>query len=190
MLLAVATLTIAQLVMTLIMVITPLHMAHHHHDTTAISLVVMAHTLGMFGLSGVTGWLVVRIGKLPVIVIGALILAVSAVLAPLSNNAWMLAFALFLLGLGWNFDFVAGSALLSGALATGERGKTQGVSKTFVAVAAATGAFATGIAFQWGGLLAVCMIGLALTLALIAALFWSHTRQPSPRLVISEKVEK
>jgi MFS family permease len=182
-LMAVATLTIAQLVMTLIMVITPLHMAHHQHDTTAISLVVMAHTLGMFGLSSVTGWLVGRIGKLPVIMIGALILAISAVLAPLSNNAWMLAFALFLLGLGWNLDFVAGSALLSGALATGERGKTQGVSETFVAVAAATGAFATGIAFQWGGLLAVCMIGLALTLALIAALFWSRTRQPAPQAV-------
>ncbi len=172
--LAVAALIISQLVMTLIMVITPLHMVHAHHSTQAISWVVMAHTLGMFGLSSVTGWLVVRVGKLPIILMGALILAVSALLAPISNSVWMLAFALFLLGLGWNFGFVAGSALLTGALTTGEKGKTQGISETFVAVAAAAGSFLTGPAFQWGGLIAVCMIGLALSLALAAWLFWSR----------------
>lgn len=178
--LAVSTLVISQLVMTLIMVITPLHMAHAHHSTQAISWVVMAHTLGMFGLSSVTGWLVVRVGKLPVILMGALVLAVSALLAPISNSVWMLAFALFLLGLGWNLGFVAGSALLAGALTMGEKGKTQGVSETFVAIAAAAGSLATGIAFQWGGLIAVSMIGLALSLALTAWLFWSRRGEVVP----------
>lgn len=170
--LAVFTLGASQLVMTLIMVITPLHMSHSHHSTQSITWVVMAHTLGMFGLSSVTGWLVNRYGKPLMILLAGLILAASAVMAPMATTVPMLAAALFLLGLGWNFGFVAGSALLSSALSASERGKTQGVSETLVAVAAAAGSISTGVAFHWGGLLAVCMIGLALSLALIVALGW------------------
>lgn len=174
--LAVFTLTVSQLVMTLIMVITPLHMQHAHHNMTQISLVITAHTLGMYGLSGVTGRMVARSGPLPVILAGALILAASAILAPLAQGTLMLAVALFLLGLGWNYGFVAGSALLTEALRPGERGKTQGLSETFVAVATAAGSLSTGVAFQFGGLIAVSMIGLALVLALITAYFWTRRR--------------
>lgn len=177
--LAILTLGISQLVMTLIMVITPLHMQHEHHDMTQISLVITAHTLGMFGLSSLTGRMVARFGPLPLILAGALILAVSAILAPLAQGTLMLAVALFLLGLGWNFGFVAGSALLTDALRPGERGKTQGLSETLVAVASAAGSLSTGVAFLYGGLIAVSMIGLALTLALLTAYFWTR-RRPLP----------
>ena len=47
---------------------------------------------------------------------GSLILALSALMAPLSP-AWIpLALALFLLGLGWNLCFIAGSSLLAARL--------------------------------------------------------------------------
>jgi MFS family permease len=174
--LAILTLAISQLVMTLIMVITPLHMQHEHHDMTQISLVIAAHTLGMFGLSGLTGRMTARFGPLPLILAGALILAASAILAPLAQGTLALAVALFLLGLGWNFGFVAGSALLTDALRPGERGKTQGLSETLVAVASAAGSLSTGVAFQYGGLIAVSMIGLALVLALITAFFLTRRR--------------
>ena len=56
---------VGQLVMTLVMVITPVYMYHLNHTTGEISLVFMAHTLGMFGLATVTGWLIDRLGSRP-----------------------------------------------------------------------------------------------------------------------------
>ena len=40
------------------------------HDTQAIFLVIVAHTMGMFGLSGGTGWLIGRFGRLSIITSG------------------------------------------------------------------------------------------------------------------------
>jgi MFS family permease len=170
--LAVAAMLIGQLTMTLLMVITPLYMHHHQHGLDQIANVIMAHTLGMFGLSSLTGWLVDRLGPIPMIVIGALILALSSVLTPLSVAVLPLAVALFLLGLGWNFCFVAGSSLLAEGLAPAERGRVQGSSETVVALASGAGSLGTGVAFALGGITAVAVASLILTLALAAAAIW------------------
>lgn len=92
----------------------------------------------------------------------------------------LLALALFLLGLGWNLGFVAGSALLAGAVSPNQRGRTQGISETLVAVAAAAGSFGIGPAFQRGGYVAVSMIGLALAMALLATQGATHRRRNIP----------
>ncbi len=171
-LLAVAAMTIGQLVMALIMVITPLHMNHNNHTTESVSLVIMAHTLGMFGLSSVTGWLIDRYGRIPLIVAGAAILIISGILAPLSVAVPNLAIALFLLGLGWNFCFIAGSSLLADALAARERARAQGASEVLVSLATGVGSLGTGALFDQGGMTAVAAVGIALSLMLVAALFW------------------
>jgi MFS family permease len=164
--LAVTSMVIGQLVMTILMVITPVHMNHLQHPTTAVSAVIMAHTLGMFGLSGLTGWLLDRYGRLPIILAGTAILIISALLTPGAASVPMLAFALFLLGLGWNFCFLAGSALLSEGLRPVERGRAQGVNEMLVAVASGGGSLTTGIIFAQGGITAVSLVSLALMVAL------------------------
>ena len=164
--LGVGSMVIGQLVMTLIMVITPLHMDHHAHNAKAISWVIMAHTLGMYGLSSMTGRLVSRFGRIPLVIAGAIVLVVSSVLTPISNEMPLLIVALFLLGLGWNFCFIAGSSLLSEALAPFERGKAQGASEMMVALAAGVGSLGTGFVFAGAGIVAVSAIGLAFSLAL------------------------
>jgi MFS family permease len=169
--LAVITLVVSQLVMTLIMVVNPLHMHHLHHSDTDISFVTMAHTLGMFALSSVTGWLVQRVGKLKVILLGAFVLMTSAVLTPLAQGVWMLGLALFLLGYGWNLGYVAGSSLLAESLRPGERARIQGFSETFVALAATLGSYSTGPTFSWGGIVAVCAVGLTIGLGQMLAGF-------------------
>jgi MFS family permease len=175
--LAVAALVIGQLVMTMIMVITPLHMNHHHHDLKAISWVLMAHTLGMFALAPLTGWLIDRLGRASMIMIGGIVLVISSVITPLSNEMTFLAVALFLLGLGWNFTFIAGSSLMSDSLAPTERGRAQGFSESLVALASGAGSLGTGAAFAYGGLLLVSAIGLACSLAFIAGAMWLNQRQ-------------
>lgn len=169
--LGMAAMTIGQLVMVMIMVITPLHMDHAGHGTGAISFVILAHQLGMFGLSGVTGWLIDRFGAAQVIVGGAVILVVASVLSPFAGSVSALAVALFLLGLGWNFCFVAGSALLASGLATTERTRVQGMSDTWSSAASALGSLSTGPLFAAGDMLLVGAVGLAFSLGLIAAWF-------------------
>jgi MFS family permease len=175
--LAVASMVVAQLVMTLIMVITPLHMSYLHHSTGAISGVIMAHTLGMFGLSGVTGWLIDKYGRISIIIVGAVILVMASLLTPLSEALPSLAFALFLLGLGWNFCFVAGSSLLSDTLHSTERGRAQGASDTLVALSSGAGSLATGAVFAVGGIIAISGVGLAVTLMLFALLLWTRMQE-------------
>nr|HMT22517.1 MFS transporter [Promineifilum sp.] len=169
--LGMAAMTIGQLVMVMIMVITPLHMDHAGHGTGAISFVILAHQLGMFGLSAMTGWLIDRFGAAQVIVGGAAILVVASVLSPFAVSVSALALALFLLGLGWNFCFVAGSALLASGLATTERTRVQGMSDTWSSAASALGSLSTGPLFAAGDMLLVGAVGLAFSLGLIAAWF-------------------
>ena len=168
--LGVAAMVIGQLVMVLFMVVTPLHMDHHHHATKAISWVIMAHTLGMFGLSGLTGILVERIGRVATIVIGGLILLLSCILAPLSVALPILALALFLLGLGWNFCFVAGSTLVAESATLANRGRAQGASEVAVALASGLGSFLVGTVFAVGGI-----ILLSVLCALISATLLLYT---------------
>jgi MFS family permease len=170
--LALAAMTVGQLVMTTLMVITPLYMTRNDYDAAAISWVFMGHTLGMFGLAGVTGWLVDRAGQTTMIIAGALVLALSAVLTPMAGNVVMLALALFLLGLGWSFCFIAGSALLAGSLQPQERGRVQGASETLVALASGAGSLATGILYTYGGITGAGVVSLLFSLALVAAALW------------------
>ena len=115
---ALAVLVVGHMVMVLIMTMTPLNLKLAGHGLGAIGFVMSSHIIGMFVFSPVTGRLVDRWGRLPVIVLGQahlLVAAVSALLTP-ASDVGLMAFALFLLGLGWNLGFVAGSALLSSGL--------------------------------------------------------------------------
>jgi len=184
-LLAVGAMTIGQFVMAMLMVITPVHMNHNGHDTESIFLVIVAHTMGMFGFSGGTGWLIGRFGRLSVITAGGLILVVAALLTPISTEVPMLALSLFLLGLGWNFAFVAGSSLLSYQLESHERGRAQGAGEMLVATGAGIGSLSSGILFAAGGIVIVSAIGLAFALALLALVTWVRL-YPPPEPVLSQ----
>jgi MFS family permease len=170
--LAVAAMTIGQLVMAMLMVITSLYMTRVGHDSSVIWWVISAHTLGMFGLSGLTGWLIGRFGRLPMIAAGGLVLIAACLLAPISSEVPSLALALFLLGLGWNFAFVAGSTLLSDHLIPAERGRAQGAGEMSVAIGAGIGTLSSGYLFDFGGIDLVSLVGLALSIALLAATAW------------------
>lgn len=177
--LAVASMTIGQLVMAMLMVITSLYMRRNGHDSSVIWWVISAHTLGMFGLSGLTGWLIGRFGRLPMIIAGALVLIAACLMAPLSTDVPPLALALFLLGLGWNFAFVAGSTLLSDHLLPAERGRAQGAGEMSVAIGAGIGTLSSGYLFDFGGMELVSLVGLAFSVALLAGTGWvALTRRP------------
>ena len=162
----------AQMVMTMLMVITSLHMKAHSHPLTDISLVITSHTFGMYAFSVISGRLSDRWGRGPVILIGAGTLLLSCLLAPLSTDLAPLALSLFLLGLGWNFAYVAGSALLADQLSPAERAKTQGFNDFLLGLASAAGSLGSGVVFAASGYATMAAVGGAASVVPLLVVFW------------------
>lgn len=175
--LAIIAMLISQTVMVTLMTITPLHMHESNHPNTAVSLVISAHTLGMFGLSALTGYLIDRYGRVQMMIIGALTLTASAIIAPLSTQMPYLVTGLFLLGLGWNFGYIAGSSLLADSLKGEERSRVQGFNDMLVAFAAGFGTLSSGFLFDFGGYLLVSIGGGILTIILMILIRQLASRQ-------------
>lgn len=165
--LAIIAMLISQTVMSTLMTITPWHMHQANHANTAVSLVISAHTLGMFGLSALTGYLIDRYGRVQMMIIGALTLIAAAIISPLSTQLPYLVVGLFLLGLGWNFGYIAGSSMLADALRGAERSRVQGFNDMLVAFSAGLGTLSSGFLFEFGGYLLVSIGGGILTLILM-----------------------
>jgi len=179
--LAVLSMLISQAVMVTLMVITPLHMVHHDYGNGDISLVISAHTLGMFGLSALTGRLIDRFGPIRMMIAGALTLIISAIISPLSSGMFFLITGLFLLGLGWNFGYIAGSSLLSDVLRGEERSRMQGANDMLVAGAAALGSLSSGPLFSVGGYVAVAGVGLIVTVLFLWMIRLLGQMVPAPQ---------
>ncbi len=169
---AVVAMVIGQLVMVMIMAITSVHMKDHGHGLDAVANVLTAHAVGMFGLSLVSGRIADNFGRAPTLLVGGGLLISAALLAPLSLNAYMLMLALFLLGIGWNFCYVAGTALLTDSLTVAERGRWQGGIDFAVAMVSAAGNLLSGIVFDRLGYAAMNWAGLAVTFIPLLFAVW------------------
>jgi MFS family permease len=174
---AIVAMVISTMVMVMLMGITALHMRDNDHALISISLVISAHTFGMYAFSIFSGQLADRWGRGPVISIGAICLVIASLFAPLSPEVIPLAVALFLLGLGWNFCYVGGSALLADQLNSLERSRTQGVNDLLVGIATALGSFISGLIFAAWGYGLVGVIGMALSVIPIGLALWWRSSQ-------------
>ncbi len=170
--LAVTSMLVSQTVMVMLMAIMPVHMSLNDYTTGTISWVIMAHTLGMFGPSIFTGWLIERFGRLPLMASGALILISSAMLAPTSVGLPILLVSMFLLGAGWNFCYIAGSSLFADSLGATGRGRSQGLAEAASSSGAAGGSLISGSLFLRGDIVPAAALGLTLSVALIAYVAW------------------
>ena len=116
-------------------------------------MAVSLHLGGMYVASPLSGWLCDRFGRLPMIGAGALVLIGAVLLAglvPGSDHALVI-LGLFLNGVGWNFAFVAGSALLTDALSPAERASIQGLADLVMGLMGAFGSAAGGMILGvWG----------------------------------------
>ena len=172
-LLAVSAMALGQVVMVGIMVITSLHMRNHQHNLGDISAVISSHTFGMYAFSVLSGRLSDKWGRGQVILIGASTLLLACITAPLSPNVFPLAVALFLLGLGWNFCFVGGSALLADQLSPLERSRTQGTNDLLVGLASAVGSLGSGFVFAASNYTVIAIFaGVLALIPLLMSLFW------------------
>ena len=165
--------------MVLIMVMTPIHVRDHGHGLGTVGLIISAHTLGMFALSPLTGIVADRLGRLPVILVGHIVLAVAAILAAVADESatGQLALALFLLGLGWNFSFVAGSALLTEGANPAVRVRRQGLGDAVVWTSAAIAGLGSGFLLTAGSYAVLSLVAASLTVLPVVLVLraWSRT---------------
>ena len=100
-------------VMVLIMSATPLHIKDIGETIKLVGTIISYHTLGMFLLSPILGKLVDKYGSKLFAVVGSLILILSCVVSLFNTNILFLKIGLYLLGLGWNFTYIATSSAIS-----------------------------------------------------------------------------
>jgi MFS family permease len=116
----------------------------------------------MFALSPVFGVFADRLGRMPTMVGGQLLLFASAVITALgSHQTTTVMLGLILLGLGWSASTVAGSALLNDAAPADQRVSLQGRSDLAMNLAGAMGGAVSGPLLAW-----LTYAGLAWSLAL------------------------
>jgi MFS family permease len=172
--LGIAAISLGHVVMVMVMVMTPVHMAHVDVTLQLVGLVISVHVAGMYALSPVVGWLVDRLGRIPVVVMGVVILASACVVAGLApgDNVTMLGVGLFLLGLGWSCTLIAGSAIVTDEVSAVERPAVQGLSDLSMNAAGAVGGAVAGVVVllsSYGVLCAVALLPVA-TLGVLTAI--------------------
>jgi len=180
---AVLAMALSQMVMVMMMVVTVPYMIMHQHDLTDISLVIAAHTFGMFAFSFVSGRLTDRWGRGWVILTGAGLLVLACTLAPLSPGVLSLSAVLFLLGLGWNFCFVGGSTLLSDLLSPTEQAKTQGACDLLIGLATAATSLGSGLIFAFTSYTVMGIVGIVISLVPLGLAGWWMARGRKPAFV-------
>ena len=89
---------------------------HHHHGASNVFPIIGAHVIGMFGLIIVVGDVVDQFGRTRTLA-GGLLLGASPISLLWITSVPTTMAALFGLGLGWNFSYVAATAGLSDSAA-------------------------------------------------------------------------
>ena len=144
---AILSIAIGHVAMIAVMVMTPVHMAHVDVSLKIIGLVISVHVIGMYAFSPVVGSISDRIGKIKTIQVGLIILLSSTIVAgsAKADDITRLGVGLFLLGLGWSFTLIAGSALLSSSVDATLKTSAQGASDLTMNLVGAIGGATAGV---------------------------------------------
>ncbi len=152
-LVAYGTLMVSQLVMIGTTSTSPLYLHDHGHAVGTIGLAVSLHLGGMYVTSPLSGWLSDRVGRLPMIGAGGVVLLAALAIAGLAPGraGGVVIAGLFLNGVGWNLAFVSASALLTDALSPQERASIQGLADLVMGLMGAVGSTLGGMVLgAWG----------------------------------------
>ncbi|PAE18546.1 MFS transporter [Bacillus sp. 7504-2] len=170
---------LTQIVMVAIMTMTPVHMGHHGHGLGAVGLVIGFHIGAMYLPSLVTGVLVDRFGRTVMAIASTATLLLSGIVAAIApgDSMILLIVSLSLLGLGWNFGLITGTALIVDSTNTATRAKTQGKVDVLIALAGASGGAFSGMVVAGSNYETLSLAGGALSLILIPVVIWSRQRK-------------
>ncbi|WP_291383232.1 MFS transporter [Demequina sp.] len=172
---------VAQMVMIAVMTMTPVHMQGHGHDVGAVGFVIGVHVAAMYLPSPLSGWLVDRWGAGTVAVLSAITFVAAGAVGAWSPPASvpLLVLSLALLGLGWSFGLVSGTAMVTSAAPLSQRARIQGNVDFLIALAGATGGVLSGVVVAGTSFATLALGGGVVALLLVPVL--AVTRADHPR---------
>ncbi|VTR48808.1 multidrug resistance protein [Actinobacillus pleuropneumoniae] len=165
---------LTQIIMVAIMTMTPVHMRHHGHGLSEVGLVIGFHIGSMYLPSLITGILVDKIGRKAMAMASGVTLLLAGVIAAMApaDSMTVLIVALSLLGLGWNFGLISGTALIVDATTSTNRAKVQGSVDVLIALAGASGGALSGMVVAHSSYATLSFAGSILALLLIPVMLW------------------
>ncbi len=173
--LAIASGVVAYVVMSFVMTGTPISMHHmHSHSLADTKWVIQSHIAAMFLPSFIAPLFFRLLGIKRMMLVGLLCYALTIVIGSIDTSVNGFWFQLVLLGIGWNFLFVSGTALLPSTYEEKDKYKAQAINDVTVFSAQAIASLSAGWAISlisWKVMLLVCLFPM---LFLLAILIWQH----------------
>lgn len=167
----------AYALMNLVMTAAPLAMVGHGHSQDEAVLGIQWHVIAMFGPSFITGSLIARFGAERVVAAGLALLIGCAIVALAGLSVAHFWGALILLGVGWNFGFIGGTAMVTETYEPVEKERVQALNDLLVFGWVAFASFSSGKLLTAGGWDAVNLTLIPFALACLAALGWLMLRR-------------
>ena len=167
-------LILSHFVMVAVMTMTPVHMQNHGSGLSAVGMVIGFHIAAMYLPSLGTGILVDKLGRTFMVIASGITLSIAglmAAFAPTESFFW-LAMALILLGLGWNFGLISGTAIIIDSTDMKTRAKTQGSVDVWVALSGTAGSLLSGVIVAYSSYAVLGFVGTYLALLLIPLMIW------------------
>ena len=157
-------------VMIMVMTATPLAMLGCGLPGSSVTPVIQWHVVGMFAPSFFTGTLIQRYGAPRIMQIGFVLLLGHVAIALSGIEFLHFLSALVLLGIGWNFAFIGGTALLAQSVRPAEQFKVQTINEFAVFGLVALASLSAGWLYDRFGWTALNLAALPL---LLLALLWT-----------------
>jgi MFS family permease len=157
--------------MNLVMTSAPLAMRMCGLSLSDSNFGIQWHIVAMFAPSFFTGALIARFGATAIVAFGLFLEAIAAVIGLSGVTAMHFWVCLVVLGLGWNFSFVAATALVVETHRPPERTKVQSFNDFLVFGTMAVGSLASGqllASYGWAAVNWVVFPPVALALAMLA----------------------
>ncbi len=161
------------------MTMTPIQMQNHGAGLTAVGLVIGLHIAAMYLPSLGTGIVVDKMGRTFMVIASGVTLALAGIMAALAtgHSIFWLAFALILLGLGWNFGLISGTAIIIDSTDMKTRAKTQGSVDVWVALAGTMGGLLSGVIVAYSSYAILGLVGTLVAISLIPLMIWARVKK-------------
>lgn len=174
--LAVGASTMGYAMMSFMMTATPLDMhAVQGYSLADTKWVIQSHIVSMFLPSLFSGWLIAKLGHRGLIGLGVAAYAVCLAVAWSGQHLHHYWWALVLLGIGWNFLFVGGTALLPLCYRPEEKFKVQSVNEFTVFGCQAVSALSSGWVISYYGWHTMLWVSASMAVVVVMLLWMNRT---------------
>ena len=164
--------------MVMVMVAAPIAMVTVcGHTTTDAAYAIQWHIVAMFAPSFITGSVIHRIGAHLTAAIGLVLIIAAAAVNLTGTEIPHFVISLILLGVGWNFGFIASTALLSTAYRPEEASKVQGLNEQVVFGVMALASILSGVLLSAIGWQSINVLAIPVATLAILTLAWGGMRR-------------